>query len=76
MKIIKKFGFIITALMLVAVFVLFVFLISGISGVIHLRIDLSENGVFSLSQTTKDFLKTVDDEVTIYYLSEENRESP
>lgn len=76
MKIIKKFGFVITALMLVAIFVLFVFLILGISGVVHLRIDLSENGVFSLSQTTKDFLKTVDDEVTIYYLSEENRESP
>lgn len=76
MKIIKKFGFAITALMLIVAFVLFVFLISGINKVVHLKVDLSENGVFSLSQTTKDFLETVDDEITIYYLSEENRESP
>lgn len=76
MKLIRKFGFAITALMLTAAFVFFVLLISGISKVTYLKLDLSENRVFSLSETTKDFLKTVENEITIYYLTEENRESP
>lgn len=76
MKLIKKFGFAITALMLAAAFILFVFLISVIGKMIYLKVDFSENRMFSLSQTTKDFLKTVDDEISICYLSEENRESP
>lgn len=71
----RKYNFAVMAVMLVIAYVLFVLIISGINKVIHLKLDLSQNRIFSLSDTTKEFLKTVEDEIDIYYLSEQNRES-
>ena len=43
-------------------------------GKFNLKVDLSSNAMFSLTSATKDYLKTLKDDITLYYLVEPDNE--
>lgn len=46
-----------------------------LSGHIQMTYDMTENGIFELSDETKVYLKNIDDDINIYYLTETGNES-
>jgi hypothetical protein len=69
-----RYGFVSVCITLVviAVIVLFNVVLTALFKKYPLNIDLTENRVFEISDTTKDFLKSLDQDVDIYVLNTES----
>lgn len=72
----NKLAIAVTAAACTAVFVLCNLTVQLAAEKINLRFDCTENKIFQLSEQTKDFLKTVDEDVTFYYMTDSGEEYP
>jgi len=59
------------SIILTVIVVALIIVINAISGMIPLKFDLTPNKIFSISDTTKNVLKNLDMDVTIYALTDE-----
>ncbi|MDI9509568.1 MAG: GldG family protein [Clostridiales bacterium] len=59
-----------------AVVIGLVILVNLIITEFDLKIDLSKQGFYTLSEETKEYIKKIEDDVTIYYLIEAGNETP
>lgn len=59
-----------------AVVIIVVLLINLIVTEFDLKIDLSSNKLYTLTDETKNYIKNMEDDVTIYYLAKADNESP
>lgn len=59
-----------------AVVIAVVLLINLIITEFDLKIDLSREGIYTLTEETKEYVKKMEDDVTIYYLIEAGQEAP
>lgn len=60
----------------IAVFVFFNLTVGLIDEKIRLAVDCTENKVFSLSDMSKEYLKTVNEDITFYYITSNGEEYP
>lgn len=58
------------------VVILLVLIVNLIISEFDLKIDLSTQGIYTLTEDTKDYVNKMEDDVTIYYLIEAGNESP
>ncbi|BCN29817.1 GldG family protein [Anaeromicropila herbilytica] len=58
--------------MISAVVIAIVLIFNLIAGELDLKVDLSSNSIFTLTKTTKNLVKNIKDDVTIYYIAGEN----
>ena len=59
-----------------AIVIILVLLANLIITEFDLKIDLSSEGIYTLTKETKEYIKNMEDEVTIYYLIEAGNEAP
>ncbi len=59
-----------------AVVIALVLLINLIINEFDLRIDLSSEGIYTITDETKEYVKKMEDDITIYYLIEAGQEAP
>ncbi len=59
-----------------AVVIALVLLINLIVTEFDLKIDLSKEGIYTITEETKEYVKEMEDDVTIYYLIEAGQEAP
>lgn len=59
-----------------AVVIALVLLLNLIITEFDLKIDLSSEGIYTITEETKEYLKNMEDDVTIYYLIEAGKEAP
>jgi ABC-2 type transport system permease protein len=59
-----------------AVVIALVLLVNLIISEFDLKIDLSSEGIYTITDETKEYIKNMDDDVTIYYLIEAGQEAP
>lgn len=66
----------IIALACIVIFVFFNLTVELIGTFVNLKFDCTENRIFNISEQTREFLKTVDEEVVFYYLTQSGEEYP
>ena len=59
-----------------AVVIVLILLINLIISEFDLKIDLSNNKLYTLTDETKEYIKSMEDDITIYYLVEAGNEAP
>lgn len=55
--------------------IIVILIINLIAGQINLKIDVSEKKMFTLTKETKDLVKSVKDDVTLYYMADKDSEN-
>ena len=59
-----------------AVVIALVLLVNLIINEFDLKIDISSEGIYTLTDNTKEYIKGLEDDVTLYYLIEAGKEAP
>ncbi|HBG77023.1 MAG TPA: ABC transporter [Clostridiales bacterium] len=72
----KKFKYGGYATLITVIVIAAVIVVNLVSDRIPLRIDLTQNQLYTLSEQTEDVLKNLKDDVTIYYVGEQSSVSP
>mgnify|MGYP000915234646 CR=1 FL=1 len=72
----RKFKYGGYATLLTVIVIAAVIVINLVAGLIPLRIDLTRNQLYTLSEQTYDVLKNLKDDITIYYVGEQGSVSP
>jgi len=72
----RKFGISFIFACTIVSFVLFNYCVEKLSNKVQMTFDMSQNGVFELSDETENYLDSLNENINIYYLTESGRESP
>lgn len=72
----KKREVILAVISIVASFVLINYVSDRLSKKVQMTFDMSHNGIFELTDDTKKYLESIDDDIAMYYLAESGSENP
>lgn len=71
-----KLNILLTAVLIVAVFMVFNGFLQALSSKVQLSFDLTPNRLFVLSDETKNYLDNLNEDITFKYMVEQGKESP